>query len=240
MRTRRRITLAAAAVVGLSIAAALVRRHNSPGVPLLPGPARRQAQAEAKLRVVLPRVRFESTSVEKAFQDLQAMSGAKFVVDWDAIEASIGNVRRDDPVTLSLTDVTLEQALNALVGYVYRTIDYTLFDGAIVVTTDNAAGNYVYAAVYDLRGLHLQRPWVPPPDEYRGLFLFSPEPPPFVDLDDELTRLVEETVSPDQWLDAGGTVGTVRTFNGRVVAVTTWRNHRRIEALVSELRSSSR
>jgi hypothetical protein len=235
--------LAVAVIAGLVIGTTLVRRHNNPGLPVLPGPARRQAEAEAKLRTVLPRVRFQSTSLEKAFNELQAMSGARFVVDWDAIEGSNANLRRGDPVTLSLTDVTLEQALNALVGYVDRAIDYTLFDGIIVITTDKYVGDYLYAAVYDLRALEPvatndsnqgEAPATTSPNWARILTSGVPVPPR-VEMDDEITRAIEENVAPNE---RGN--GTIRTFGGRVVTVTTWRNHRRIEAIVSELRNPSR
>src|SRR3954462_7947895 len=112
MRIRPGGTIAAAVVAGVVIGATVVRRHNNPGVPLLPGPARRQALAEAKLRVVLPEVRFRGTPLEKALQELQARSGAAIVVDWDEIEGSNLNLRRDDPVDVCLRDVTLQQAMN--------------------------------------------------------------------------------------------------------------------------------
>jgi hypothetical protein len=248
MRIRRGTTLAAAVLAGLAIGAALVRRHNGPGLPLLPGPARRQADAEAKLRGVLHRVQFSATPMEKAFQELQAMSGARFNVDWAAIQGSNANLRRDLPVTLSVTDVTLEQALNALVGYRSHALDYTVFDGAIVVTTEANAGDYVYAAVHDLSDVDLV--WIDPSYERfvpgasgPGLFPPTTRPPPLSarqEVDEELQRLIETTVAPDSWLVAGGTAGTVRCFGGRVVAVTTWRNHRRIQSIVSELRNASR
>src|SRR4051812_42693738 len=54
MRIRRGMTVCAAVLAGLVVGAALVARHNSPGGSLLPGPSRRQAGAEATLRVVIP------------------------------------------------------------------------------------------------------------------------------------------------------------------------------------------
>jgi hypothetical protein len=250
MRIRRGGTIAAAVLAGLVIGATVVRRHNNPGVPLLPGPARRQALAEAKLRVVLPEVRFRGTTLERALQELQSRSGVTFVVDWDAIDVTNVN-RRDDPVDLSLTNVTVEQALKALLGYVNGgrlvSAEYTLFDGAVVITTDAEAGKYVYAAVYDLRELEV---FPPPQFDARsqgvapaygsGLFgtvqQLQKDVSPRVEADDEITRLIEETVAPG----TGRTGGVVRTFGGRVVAVTTWQNHRQIANLVSQLREPSR
>jgi hypothetical protein len=245
MRIRRGGTIAAAVVAGLVIGATVVRRHNNPGIPLLPGPARRQALAEAKLRVVLPEVKFRGTPLEKALQDLQARSGATFVVDWDAIEFSNLN-RRDDPVDLSLTNVTVEQALKALLGYVNggrsASVAYTLFEGAVVITTDDELGKYVYAAVYDLRDIETGPP-IPfdPMVQMRNVA-------PHLQADERLGELIEGTVAPDSWYRGSPgkgvpvpvvTGGTVTAFGGRVVAVTTWNNHRQIQSLIAELRNPS-
>jgi hypothetical protein len=249
MQIRRGGTIAAM-VAGLVIGATVVRRHNHPGVPLLPGPARRQALAEAKLRVVLPEVRFRGTPLEKALQELQARSGAAFTIDWDEIEGSNLNVRRDDPVDVSLRNVTLEQAMNAVLGYSSPArLGFTLFDGAIVITPEPDGGQFSYAAVYDLREIEpvAAEIWadqsVVPVSSGVGLFGNLPNPPPTpprVEMDDQLTILIQDAVAPESWVENGGTGGTVRTFGGRVVAVTTWQNHRQIQFLISRLRNPTR
>jgi hypothetical protein len=253
MRIRQRITLFAAAVAGLVIGGALVVLHNSPGGSLLPGPGRRQAGAEATLRRVIPEVRFRAAPLGKALEELRSRVGATFIIDWDALGED--GVSRDDRVDVSLTRVTLEQALKAVCGYAgaggdRRSPQYTLFDGAVVITSEESLGKYVYAGVYDLRGVETPV-FEPAPAMVQGaapatsnLCFFNPQQSrdvaPQVEADDELTRLIGETVSPDQWYDAGGTGGTVHAFGGRVVAVTTWQNHRRIESLASQLRNPSR
>jgi hypothetical protein len=245
MRFRRGITLAAAAIAGLVIGTTLVRRHNGPGLPLLPGPARRQAEAEAKLRTVLPQVRFRGTPLQQALRALEMGGGIRIVADWEVMERC--EVRADNPVDLSLDEVTVEQALDALLGYFRgagpEPLQYTLYDGAIVVTADKDAGKYVYAGVYDLRDIDTGPP-IPfdPTVQMRDV-------PPHLQRDEDLTRLIEGTVAPDSWYEGGprkfppvvgSTGGTVHAFSGRVVAVTTWQNHRQIEALVSQLRNPSR
>jgi hypothetical protein len=175
-------------------------------------------------------------------------------VDWEAL-ADAG-VARDEPVDLCLSRVTLEEALKSVLGYVGAggggtRAEYTLFDGAVVVTTQPHLGRYVYAAVYDLCDVETG-----PPPELDSTFqkktpatnrfvcfgggISDPQPRTRAETDESLTSLVRETVAPEDWVEQGGDRGDVRTFGGRVVAVTTWRNHRQIEALLAQMRTPPR
>jgi hypothetical protein len=199
---------------------------------------------------VLPEVQFRGTPLDKALQELQARSGATFTIDWDEIEGSNLNVRRDDPIDVSLQNVTLEQAMNAVLGYCSPDhLGFTLFDGAIVVTSEPDGGQYSYAAVYDMREIEpvASDIWaaqdVVPASSGAGLFGNRANPPPVqprVEMDELLTDLIQDAVAPESWVENGGTGATVHTFGGKVVAVTSWQNHRQIRSLVAQFRNPSR
>jgi hypothetical protein len=265
MRRRRVFSFSVAALAGGVIGLAVVSWRQ--GLPLLPGPARRQAVAEAKLRQVLPSVEFRAIPFDKAVDQLRSLSGANLVVDWDDLE-KVG-LGRDLQIDLQVRHVTLEQTLKSLVGYANSGrdvgLDYTVYDGKVVITTGYAigTGRYAYAAVYDVRDIDPAPPessWngygcfgsaqAPPPAsnfaQSKGLFGNMPNPPAAplgpptrAERDKDLVDFVRETVQPEIWHGQGGSGGSVRAFAGRLLVVTTWQNHRQIGDLLSQLRSAS-
>ena len=56
--------------------------------------------------------------------------------------------------------------------------------------------------------------------------------------EDELVRLVTETVAPESWRDAGGTVGAIRVVNGPLIITQTQENHGMIQHLFEQLRET--
>jgi len=52
---------------------------------------------------------------------------------------------------------------------------------------------------------------------------------------EEIQRLITEIVAPDGWRDAGGTIGSFREFNGRLVIVATPDMHRQIAELLQNM-----
>ena len=55
---------------------------------------------------------------------------------------------------------------------------------------------------------------------------------------DSLTQLITETVSPDTWRDAGGSVGSVRSLAGQLIITQTTQNHEQIVQLLTTLRGT--
>jgi len=53
---------------------------------------------------------------------------------------------------------------------------------------------------------------------------------------DTLTRIITDFVAPDMWRDAGGTVGSIREFNGRLMISATPDMHDEIAALLEMIR----
>lgn len=54
----------------------------------------------------------------------------------------------------------------------------------------------------------------------------------------QLINLIETVVDPDSWESNGGT-GRMLSLNGKLFVVTTCENHRRVKALIEELRTTS-
>jgi hypothetical protein len=57
---------------------------------------------------------------------------------------------------------------------------------------------------------------------------------------ESLTKLIEQTIDPTRWRNAGGSVGSIQVFSGRLVVVTTPENQSQILELLSALRLSEK
>ena len=57
---------------------------------------------------------------------------------------------------------------------------------------------------------------------------------------EDLTRLITETVSPDSWRSAGGTVGVILPTRNKLVVTQTPMNHRQIRSVLQMLREDPR
>jgi hypothetical protein len=62
---------------------------------------------------------------------------------------------------------------------------------------------------------------------------------PYNEAIDEITHMIMEFIDPDSWRDNGGTVGTVRDFDGRLMVTNTPDAHDRIAALLEKLRKGT-
>src|SRR6185503_6157707 len=55
---------------------------------------------------------------------------------------------------------------------------------------------------------------------------------------EDITRLITETVAPESWRDAGGTVGSVRELQGQLIVTQTPENQRLLQGLLEQLRET--
>jgi general secretion pathway protein D len=58
------------------------------------------------------------------------------------------------------------------------------------------------------------------------------------ELIDEITKLVTDTVAPDSWRDAGGSVGAIRELSGQLIVTQTPENQRQLVNLLEQLRET--
>ena len=62
-------------------------------------------------------------------------------------------------------------------------------------------------------------------------------PNPHAEAIETIVRLIAEHVAPDMWRDAGGTIGSIREFNHRLLITATPEMHAEIAALLELLRT---
>ena len=129
-------------------------------------------------------------------------------------------IDRNTRVSLHLRGKKLSTVLDlvlAIVGSERGKLGYAVDDGVIAISTRDDLAKNVVVRVYDIRDLIY-------PQVNRGAQIAR------------LTRLIEHNVDAASWKDAGGSVGALRELEGQLIVTQTPENHRKIVAMLQDLR----
>jgi hypothetical protein len=195
-------------------------------------PSTRPDPTLKKLETPIGQIGLHGRRLDKLIADLAAATGANIVVNWHTLAAE--GVGPDAPVTLELQNVPARVVLMEALRSVSKTrateLDYQVVDRIVRVSTADDLGHFTSLRVYDVRDiLALIAEWDTgvrplPPGADRG------------DAMDALVKLIQETVSPTTWRDAGGTVGAIRAMAGRLIVTGTPQMHEEIVNLLEAIR----
>lgn len=153
---------------------------------------------------------FADKPLSDCVSDLAAKFDLKVIIrtgDLDEIGLS-----PNEPITLSLADIKLSDALNEILSPLDLT--YTLSGGLMVVTTEEAAEERLLSRVYWLDGTGL--------------------------IQQQASEIIQATVKPDIWESLGGPSSISEFINPRagLVISTTYECHREIERIMNTVRDS--
>lgn len=205
------------------------------------------ANPRANLEQKIPELKLESATFESAIDTLREMTHANIVVSWNELTAA--NVDPKAPIKLHLWDTTLGQALNVVFSLASHdvSIGSDVRNNIIFVTTTDALhrnGSRLSGRLYDVRDIvdqilryrreHSSYPTTAPQPATSATFVPSSEAE---DAIEDITRTLEDHVSPDSWKDNGGSDGTIREFAGRLIITQTPENHRKIVSVLRALRA---
>ena len=164
-------------------------------------------------------VDFKGTPLTEVIQKLAEEYRILIQLDGKALEES--GVAADSPITRTLQGIALRSALDLLLRDLGLT--YTIVDEVLLITSPDAAqsGEMLATVVYPVGDLVAFRD--PSGEEWTDF--------------DSLIEMMENSVAPDSWLDAGGS-GIIQPFDeGRALVVTqTPRLHREVAQLLEKLR----
>ncbi len=219
-------------------------------------------EARRKLQVIQPRFEFDELEFESAVEFIRDYTKANIVVNWNALE--INGIDRNTPVTLMLTSISSEKALEEVLTAVGGVVPlgYVLSDGVVKISTKDDLATLVNTHVYDIHDLIVTVPNFIGPvlsisqseggggDSGGG----SSSGGGFGDTSGgdgagqatltraqlviEILDMVRSSIDPDSWIERGGVLGSIRELNGQVVITQTPENHRRVLDLFSQLRES--
>jgi hypothetical protein len=162
---------------------------------------------------------------------LAERSKAQVLVNWKSLEAA--GLTMDAPVSVRLVGATFGTALGSvleLAGGGQIKLAFSIDDNGIVhVSTADDLRRDAVTRVYNIRDLI---------DIYltyrrtHGELRMSAD-----DAVNQITQTIENSVEPDSWRDNGGSVGNIHEFAGLLIITTGTESHRRIKALLDQLRT---
>ncbi|HEX8524828.1 MAG TPA: M56 family metallopeptidase [Tepidisphaeraceae bacterium] len=183
----------------------------------------------------LPKLEFNTTPFEQVINTLRDQTGGTNIyVNWRALEAA--GIERIAPVTARLRDVKFRKALEVVladVGGGNVKLGFTPSDGVITISTAEDIGKNTITRVYDIRDLLVDPKDYTAAGEKQSLFTRSRE-----QRVEDITKLIQETVAPDTWREAGGTLGSLRELSGQLIVTQTPENHQQIHAVLESMRDS--
>lgn len=194
----------------------------------------------------IPEFKLESpTPLESAIEALRNTAHANIVVDWPSLLDA--GVKRDAQVRICLWNVTLNEALRAVIAVAdyHGLVSFQMQDGVTMVAAREKlwrAGRVV--RVYDVRPIiedlrasrRLHTPTTQPNQQSAAA---SSHPGMAITADeatDAIVRLIQTTAVSDGWQHGSTAADFVRPFAGRLIISQTPENHRKIAGLLRALR----
>jgi hypothetical protein len=220
----------AAACIMLTVELARDRRRVEPhptsdviraaGLPD-PGPANKA------LAFRFGELNIPSATFEQVITDLAARAQANIDVEWEAMRSA--GISRTTKMRLHLWDVTLAQALTALLDDAQANSTrpgYYVEGGIIVVSAGTDVRPQCVTVIYNVRDiLQLQE---------------GVDGATHAEAAEALVRRITETIMPDSWRDAGGSVGAIGELSGLLIITHTLEGHEEILRLFEQFRTADR
>lgn len=195
-------------------------------------PSTRPDAATAKLSRTFAGRDARQMRFDAVLDAIASEAGVNLYVDWRALEAA--GINPDARVGVKLADGPASQALATVlesIGGGNIAVRYRTQDGVVRVSTNEELSRLAVTRVYDVSdlikgGLFHAMAWNDPTRN-----------PTEQEVADALVRVLEDTIDPITWRDAGGTVGGIRYFYGRLVVSQTPENQEAVVGLLGALRS---
>lgn len=209
-------------------------------------------------------VDFKGDSLDKVIERLADAHRLNIIVNWRDLERA--GVERKSAIELSLPqEITLQKALTEILDQAGGGVElgYEVSGGAMKIATRTTLDKETYTSVYDIQDLLMEVPnFRQGPMTDLGQTLGAPPPSsdmrqqrPWLygggegDDDDEadadpdraarvkkIVDLIMDTISPDSWIDRGGSVGMIREINGQLVVTQNSATQRQVANLLGKLR----
>jgi len=170
---------------------------------------------QQRMQRILPRVRCNNVRLVDALGGLARAAKIQIVVDWKAL-ADVG-VTPSSPVNCERDATSVREALRLmLTSATSDAMIMPLKNGVVGITTEKKAPQHAVTRAFDVKAV-------------------LPRDRDLSDAQDILARLITDTIAPDSWLDAGGTLGSLRFIGDKMVVTQTPANLEGVENLLQDL-----
>ena len=225
------------------------------------GEDRRTGQLFGALDKASP-VDFTGDPFDQVIERLTDAHHLNIIVNWNDLKRA--GVDRTTPIELSLPqEITLKKTLTEVLdqaGGGVVDLGFDVADGAIKIATRAALDRETYTATYDINDLLMEIPMfgdAPVTDltrvnqraasaesrsseqpwrQHDGDEDESEDDPEQTGRVREILDLIQDTISPDSWYSRGGSIGSIREFNGQLVVTQNSAAQRQIGDLLGKLR----
>ncbi len=204
-----------------------------------------------RLKTVLPEVRFDNVPFEQAIEQLRAATGVNIVPNWSALEAAA--IEKDTEVSLRLNNVSAEKVIDLVldeVGAGEVELSHEIEEGVVTVSTREDLSRKTKTIIYNIRDLIISVP------TFRGhrIHLDQIGKPmdgsaaqkdpstassggiPVSERTVRLMELIQATIDPESWREAGGTTGSISAIGDDLVITQSSMAHRQIQDMFRQLR----
>ncbi len=166
--------------------------------------------AQRRLNEVLQEFSAQDEPLEKVLDRIRDDTKLPLAVDWDALNAA--GIKRDAPITVSLSNNYVWSALKAILSKTGSAATYGVKDGLIRITTGEQLSRQATTVVrsFDVRDMIM-----PPTSGNTALRK---------ELVGHLIDTIQSTVAPDTWESNGGKIGTISEKDGRLIVKQTKEN----------------
>jgi type II secretory pathway component GspD/PulD (secretin)/tetratricopeptide (TPR) repeat protein len=201
---------------------------------------------------------FNENPLSAVMAYIEQVANVNMDVDWAALETK--GIERDTPVTLKLTNVTIETVLDRIMEKVspdsMSGAAWAVQNGVLTVSSREAINKNKVLAIYDIRDLLVEVPDYENAPEFDlqsvlqstgqgGGNSQSPfreaqqERPPRRTLEErtrDIVDIIQTNVDTMGWQANGGDVGAIQELSGSLIITNTPANHRAIQGLLRKLR----
>lgn len=193
-----------------------------------------------KLQLRIPKLEFTNNNFGDVVEYMRTFAGVNIHVSWEALRAA--QTDEKTPVTVNLTDVTVEDALTLVLKdkSTNMPLGYAIDRGVVVISTKDDLSRFTVVRTYDVRDLvvaaRASLAAIRPPargNEQNNCIARSPNQEATHCIVDAIT----DSIARDSW-PPNGTVGNVSSLGGGILVINqTPESHRAIVELLRQLRA---
>lgn len=203
-------------------------------------------QVRLRLKTRIPKLEFTNGNFGDVIEYFRTFSNVNFHVIWPALSA--GQVEPKTPVTINLSDVTVDTALEIVLADLGQTtpLGYVIRNGVVIISTKEDLARQPLTRVYDIRDLLYFVPDFSPSDT--GFDNTNNNTTNITNNDDnnnntmnrevliqQIITAITTNVARDSW-PPNGVIGSISELHGTLVVTQTAEAHQEISNLIDRLR----
>jgi type II secretory pathway component GspD/PulD (secretin) len=201
---------------------------------------------------------FNDNPLSAVMSYVEQVANVNMDVDWQALESK--GIDRETPVSLKLTNVSIETVLDRIMEKVspdsYNGAAWAIQNGVLTVSSREAINKNKVLSIYDIRDLLIEVPdYADAPEfdlqsvlqdqggqggggqsPFRDAQQQAPDRRTLQERTRDIVDIIQTNVDSTGWQANGGDVGAIQELAGSLIITNTPANHRAVQGLLRKLR----